>query len=159
MAKNTYLARSRGVSRLYAHLILVTKYRLPTMSPPMKEYLVELAMELCQKWQCDCLEVNGEADHLHVLFRYAPQMPLSKFINNFKSVTSRKLRAEFDSELRQFYWDWSKGFWNESYSIDSVGFAPLDVLKRYVENQGQERLESLRETQEEALHPDSHSIE
>lgn len=147
---------------MYAHLILVTKYRLPDgqherlgfpqatcppMSPQMKEYLVELAKELCQKWQCECIEVNGEADHIHVLFRYAPQMHLSKFINNFKSITSRKIRAKFDSELRQFYWDWSKGFWNESYSIDSVGFAPLDVLKQYVENQGQERLGSLRETQ------------
>ena len=156
MPKNNYIARSRGVSRLYAHLILVTKYRLPTMSEEMKTYLQKIAQDLCQKWQCECLEVNGEEDHLHLLFRYAPQMQLSKFINNFKSVSSRKVRAKFDQELRQFYWDWSKGFWNESYSIDSVGFAPLEVLKRYVQNQGQEKLNALRQTQE-ALHPDPHS--
>ena len=66
------------------------------------------------------------------------------------------MRAKFDTELRRFYWDWSKGFWNDSYSIDSVGFAPLEVLKQYVQNQGQEKLETLRQTQQ-ALHPDPHS--
>ena len=156
MPKNNYIARSRGVSSLYAHLILVTKYRLPTMSEEMMTYLQEIAHDLCQKWQCECLEVHGEEDHLHLLFRYAPQMQLSKFINNFKSVSSRKVRVKFEQELRRFYWDWSKGFWNESYSIDSVGFAPLEVLKRYVHNQGQEKLNALRQTQE-ALHPDPHS--
>lgn len=85
-------------------------------------------------------------------------MQLSKFINNLKAVTSRKIRSEYDEYLRQFYWDWSKGFWSESYSIDSVGFAPLDVLKKYVENQGKESLGSLRHTQQ-ALHPDSHSVD
>ena len=49
MPKNNYIARSRGVSRLYAHLILVTKYRLPTMSDEMRTYLQEIAAELCQK--------------------------------------------------------------------------------------------------------------
>ncbi|MGL5939252.1 MAG: transposase [Waterburya sp.] len=65
-------------------------------------------------------------------------MQLSKFINNFKSVSSRKVRKHFEEELRQFYWDWSKGFWSDGYSIDSVGFAPLEVLKKYVQNQGQD---------------------
>ncbi len=169
MSKNNYIARSRGVSRLYAHLILVTKYRLPTMSDEMKAFLQEIAKELCQKWQCECIEVNGEEDHLHLLFRYAPQLQLSKFVNNFKSVSSRKMRAKFDKELRRFYWDWSKGFWNDSYSIDSVGFAsprclgspqafmtdaPLEVLKQYVQNQGKEKLNALRQTQQ-ALHEGS----
>lgn len=121
MSHSKYLARSRGVSRLYAHLVLVTKYRLDTMSPKMIEYLQQVSVEMCQKWQAECIEVNGEENHLHVVFRYAPQMQLSKFINNFKSVSSRKVRKEFEAELRKFYWDWSKGFWSDGYSIDSVG--------------------------------------
>ena len=136
MSNSKYLPRSRGVSRLYAHLVLGTKYRLDTMSPKMISYLQQLSVDLCQKWQCECIEVNGEENHLHVVFRYAPQMQLSKFINNFKSVSSRKVRKEFEVELRQFYWDWNKGFWSDGYSIDSVGFAPLEVLKKYVQNQG-----------------------
>ncbi|MGB5632005.1 MAG: IS200/IS605 family transposase, partial [Waterburya sp.] len=105
--------------------------------------LQQLSVELCHKWQCDCIEVNGEEDHLHVIFRYAPQMQLSKFVNNFKAVTSRKIRSEYNDYLRQFYWNWDQGFWSESYSLDSVGFAPLDILKKYVENQGRDCLTTL----------------
>lgn len=144
MNKNTYIARSRGVSRLYGHLILVTKYRLHTMSPEMMQFIQQSSVDLCNKWQCHCIDANGESDHLHLLFRYAPQLQLSKFIGNFKSVSSRKVRQTFDTELREFYWDWTKGFWSDGYAIDSVGFAPLDVLKKYVENQGSERLTTLR---------------
>lgn len=160
MPHSKYLPRSRGVSRLYAHLVLVTKYRLDTMSPKMIEYLQQTSVESCQKWQVECIEVNGEENHLHIVFRYAPQMQLSKFINNFKSVSSRKVRKEFEVELRQFYWDWSKGFWSDGYSIDSVGFAPLEVdadksfLKKYVQNQGQNCSSPLR-SDSQASHPDS----
>ena len=152
MSKTSYIGRSRGVSRLYAHLILVTKYRNNVITPEILFRLQQLSVELCQKWQCDCVDANGEEDHLHVIFRYAPQMQLSKFVNNFKAVTSRKIRSEYDSYLRQFYWDWTKGFWSESYSLDSVGFAPLDILKKYVENQGRDCLTTLRSASQ--LSPD-----
>lgn len=151
--QNKYIARSRGVSRLYGHLILVTKYRLPTMSLEMSQFIQQSSIELCQKWQCECIEANGEEDHLHLLFRYAPQLHLSKFIGNFKSVSSRKVRQNFDVELRKFYWDWTKGFWSDGYAIDSVGFAPLEVLKKYVQDQGKDRLPTLRSVAQ-ASHPD-----
>ncbi len=153
MTKNTHIGRSRGVSRLYGHLILVTKYRLKTMSPEMMQFINQSCVDLCSKWQCECLEANGEEDHLHLLFRYAPQLHLSKFIGNLKSVSSRKVRQNFDSELRRFYWNWDQGFWSDGYAIDSLGFAPLEVLKQYVQNQGKERLTALRSVAQ-ASHPD-----
>jgi putative transposase len=128
--------RSRGVSRLYAHLVLTTKYRRKVITQPMLERMGEIMRDLCEKWQCECLEFNGEPDQVHLVFRYYPQMQLSKFIDNLKSVSSRRIRQEFEEELRKTYWNWGKGFWNESYSIDSCGDAPLDVLRKYVQNQG-----------------------
>lgn len=136
MPRNSYIARSRGVSRLYAHLVLTTKYRYDVIHPKMLQRLKEIVKDLCEKWQCDLIECNGEPNHLHVLFRYAPQMQLSKFIDNLKSVSSRRIRSEFDTELRAVYWKWDRGFWNDSYSIDSCGNAPLPALIKYVENQG-----------------------
>ncbi|MBD2073344.1 IS200/IS605 family transposase [Phormidium sp. FACHB-592] len=136
MPTNRYIARSRGVSRLYAHLVLTTKFRLKVIPPAMLQRLQAIMADLCTKWQCELLECNGEADHLHLVFRYAPQLQLSKFIDNVKSVSSRRVRQEFEVQLREAYWDWEKGFWNESYSIDSCGDAPLAVLRKYVQNQG-----------------------
>lgn len=152
MSKSSYIARSRGVSRLYAHLVLTPKYRRNVISLEMLERLVQIVGDLCTKWQCELIECNGEPDHLHILFRYAPQMQLSKFIDNLKSVSSRRVRSEFEADLRKVYWNWDKGFWNDSYSIDSCGNAPLPVLIRYVENQNKLLL---RSAQSRASHPDS----
>lgn len=151
MPKASYIARSRGVSRLYAHLVLTPKYQCKVITIEMLKRLIAIVGDLCGKWQCELIECNGEPDHLHILFRYAPQLQLSKFIDNLKSVSSRRIRSEFDSELRKVYWNWDKGFWNDSYSIDSCGNAPLPILIRYVENQNNLLL---RSAQSCSSHPD-----
>ena len=128
-----YKPRSRGVSRLYAHLVLSTKYHYKVITPAMLERLKEIVADLCQKWQCELLECNGEPNHLHIVFRYFPQMQLSKFVNNLKSVSSRRIRQEFEAQVDAVYW--KDVFWSESYSIDSCGNAPLEILRKYVQNQ------------------------
>jgi putative transposase len=96
--------------------------------------LKEIVGDLCLKWQCELLEFGGEPDHIHIVFRFFPQIQLSKFVNNLKSVTSRRIREEFPNEVGAVYGG-KKVFWTEAYSLDSCGDAPLDVLRRYVQNQ------------------------
>lgn len=113
------------------------------------ERLKTIMKELCEKWQCEYTEGNGEPDHFHLLFRYYPQLQLSKLIDNVKSVSSRKLNSEYDEHLRKVYpptinpktGKESRVFWNESYAINSVGGAKLDVLIKYVQSQPRELLE------------------
>ncbi len=90
--------------------------------------------DFCEKWNCECIEFNGEADHVHLLFRYYPQMDLSKFVNSLKTTTSRKIRKEFTSELPQVYGR-RHVFWNESYFIASCGGVTVETLKKYVQSQ------------------------
>ena len=87
---------ARGVSKLYAHLVLTVKYRHQIITGGMLERLRQVIQDLCDKWQCECIEVDGEPEHLHLLFRYAPQLQLSKFIGNLKSVSSRRMKQEFN---------------------------------------------------------------
>lgn len=129
-----YKPRSRGVSRLMAHLILTPKYRKNVITQPMLNRLKELTDELCQKWHCELIEFGGEPNHIHIVFRFFPQIQLSKFINNLKSVTSRKIREEFSEEVAAVYGG-KRVFWTEGYSIDSCGDAPLETLVKYVQNQ------------------------
>ena len=136
-----YIARSRGMSSLHGHLVITTKYRHNILTQPMLERLTEVLKGLCVKWQCEFIEGNGEPNHYHLLFRYFPQMQLSKFIGNIKSVSSRKLRAEFPEIVNSKYW--VNVFWNEGYSIDAVGHVKLDILKDYVINQPTELLETV----------------
>jgi putative transposase len=130
--KDDWVSSGRAVSDLKAHLVLTTKYRRKVFTGEKIERLGEIIWELCCKWDCKMIEVNGEQDHIHLLFQYYPQLELPKFIGNVKSVTSRRLRAEFPELAEKFK---KSVLWNESYLIASCGGVTLSQLKNYVESQ------------------------
>ncbi|MEQ9550857.1 MAG: IS200/IS605 family transposase, partial [Coleofasciculus sp. G3-WIS-01] len=137
--KKRYRSSSRSVSDLKAHLVLTTKYRGKCINAALLEQLETSIRGLCEKWGVTVIEFNGEDDYVHLLFSYYPQMQLSKFINNLKTVNSGKVNKEFSEYLAQFFWkkddDSKREFWNDSYAIESVGGANIEVLERYIRGQ------------------------
>lgn len=133
MSMSTLKSYSRGVSSLTAHLVLVTKYRKKVMDAAVLARMTEIVQATCVKWNCEVIEVNGETDHIHLLFGYYPQMQISKFINNLKTVTSRLIRKEFGEQVNSYYRN--TAFWSESYFIASCGGVTIEKLKAYVQSQ------------------------
>ena len=115
------------------HLVLVTKYRKQCFTDEMLDRLQVLCRDLCEKWDVELIEFNGEADHVHLLLGFHPNLMPSKFINNLKTVTSRLIRKEYQSHLAEFYW--KPVLWTRAYCLLSVGGAPLEVLRRYIQDQ------------------------
>jgi putative transposase len=131
--RNDFVSKGRSVSDLKVHLVLTTKYRRKVFNVEMLNRLHEILEELLGKWDCKLIEFNGEADHVHALFQYHPDVALSNLVNNLKSVTSRKLRQEFTDYLAEFYW--KDVFWNGSYFVASCGGVTISTLRQYIENQ------------------------
>lgn len=121
------------VSELHAHLVFVTKYRHPVFSGEHLTRLEEIAREVCLDFDVSLVEFNGESNHVHLLVEYPPKVELSRLVNSIKGVTSRLLRKEF-SALALHYWR-AKTLWSPSYYAGSVGGAPLESVRRYIENQ------------------------
>lgn len=71
-----------AVYRLYYHLVVVTKYRHACITPEIMARLKEIAHDLFNKWGAEVIEMNGESDHVHILFEAPPQVQLSKLVNN-----------------------------------------------------------------------------
>lgn len=131
--KNDFVSKARSVSDLKAHLVLTTKYRHKAITGEMLKRLHVILEDLLVKWDCKLVEFNGEADHVHALFQYHPDLQLSTLVGNIKSTTSRRLRQEFAEHLSRFY---SKNvFWNGSYFIASCGGVTISTLKQYIESQ------------------------
>jgi putative transposase len=120
--------------KLTYHLVVVTKYRHKCISNQMMARLKEITNSLFDKWNCNVIEMNGEEDHIYILFDAPPQINLANTVNSFKTVTSRYIRKEFEEELREFYW--KPYFWSRSYMVLSTGEATIDVIKKYIEEQG-----------------------
>jgi putative transposase len=115
--------------------VLVTKYRRKCFTDEILQYLETVVQDICKKWDVDLIEFGGEADHIHILFAAYPNIDLSKFINNLKTVSSRLTRKKYLDHLSRFYW--KPVLWTRAYCLLSSGGAPVDVIKQYIQNQGQ----------------------
>lgn len=54
----------------------------------------------------------------------------------FKSASSRSLKKKFPI-IRQK--PWKEMFWSQSFCLLSSGGVPIEVIKEYIENQGQKK--------------------
>jgi putative transposase len=77
------------------------------------------------EWDCD-------KDYIHCLIEAHPNSELSKFINAYKSASSRLVKKKY-TELKSYLWEGY--FWSQSFCLISVGGAPLSVLKDYIQSQ------------------------
>lgn len=121
------------VYALTYHLVLVTKYRRRCITEPMLERFRTIAAARCEGWGGRLLELNGEADHVHLLVELPPNLDLSRFVNNLKTTSSRLLRKDFATHLYQVYR--KPVFWSRSYCIITCGGAPLSIIRQYIEQQ------------------------
>ena len=102
----------------------------------MLERLCVIFRETLEKWSCELIEFNGEADHVHLLIETNPTVQLSKLINNLKTVSSRLIRRDFGGYLSRIYR--KPVFWHRSYCLISSGGATIEKLRKYIEEQGSE---------------------
>lgn len=120
--------------KLYYHIIFTVKYRRKAITGEMLSRLEILFADVLEKWRCRLVEFDGEADHVHLLIDAHPAMDLSRLIGNLKTVSARRMRAEYSDHLRLFFW--KPLFWNSAYAVISVGGrAPLETLLEYIQNQ------------------------
>ncbi|HEU0184500.1 MAG TPA: IS200/IS605 family transposase [Blastocatellia bacterium] len=122
------------VFSLQFHLVLVTKYRRKAITKEMLERLWAIFQETLEKWHSELIEFNGEEDHIHLLFRTNPTVQLSKLVNNLKTVSSRLIRRDFRKQINSFYRE--PVFWHRSYCLISAGVATIEILRKYIEEQG-----------------------
>ena len=69
-------------------------------------------------------------DHIHILMEVAPQLGIHKVVKTLKGYTSKVLRQEFPYLRTKM-----PTLWTNSYFVSTVGDAPLEVIKQYIENQ------------------------
>lgn len=124
---------AHSVFFLHYHLILVTKYRKPVFNDEISERARALFEAIAPAYKIEVLEWNYDQDHVHISFKAQPKTELSKFINAYKSASSRVLKKEFPSMKEQL---WQDMFWSRSFCLLSSGGAPIEVIQQYIKEQG-----------------------
>ena|ERR1017187_5271531 len=126
---------SHCVYHLVVHIVLCTKFRRKILSPTISKSLYTAIRIIAKEQQCQVLEINGEADHLHFLLSYPPTVQLSTLISILKAKSAQAILNIYDPF---FYGSHSRTLWSSGYFVCSVGGATIETLKHYIEHQGAE---------------------
>ncbi|HCA94932.1 MAG TPA: IS200/IS605 family transposase [Cyanobacteria bacterium UBA9226] len=112
------------------HVIWCPKYRRKVLINGVDIRLKQILQEVAAEFGATIREMEIMPDHVHVLVEVDPQLGIAKLLRYMKGRSSRLLRQEFP---------WLKSrlptLWTNSYFCATVGGAPLEIVKQYIQNQ------------------------
>ena len=112
------------------HVVWCPKYRRKVLSYFVQKEFKAIIKDICSVRNCEILALELMSDHVHFLVEVDPQYGIHRLIKEIKGKSSRILRQNFP-HLRSRL----PTLWTNSYFVSTVGGAPLNVIKQYVENQ------------------------
>ena len=124
---------NHSVFLLYYHLVLVVKYRRNVFSDQISQYAEDIFVRICSTYNITLEEWKHDKDHVHIMFRAHPNTEISKFINAYKSASSRLIKKDFPEVRRKL---WKEMFWSRSYCLLTTGGSPIETIRKYIEKQG-----------------------
>ena len=95
----------------------------------IEDRLKQIIGDILEEAGGEVIEVEVMPDHVHLLMEVPPTVPMSKLVQKLKGRSSHVLRSEFPHLKRL------PALWSPSWFLSTVGGAPLEVVRRYVENQ------------------------
>ena len=125
---------NHSVFAMYYHLVLVVKYRRKVFDDTISSYAKSVFEKISPSYNISLLEWNHDIDHVHIMFKAQPNSELSKFINAYKSASSRLIKRDFPKIRNKL---WKEQFWSQSFCLLTTGGAPIEVIKKYIETQGE----------------------
>ena len=126
--------KRHAVYKLTYHAVFVIKYRRKVMSEPIIEHMRQYAAHLIgQCYQGRLIELNGEPDHIHILFELPVTAAPSVVVCSLKTQLSKEIRANFWDEIKDKLWN--NIFWSDSYFVTTVSENSLSLVQAYIQNQ------------------------
>ena len=112
------------------HIVIVPKYRRKIIYNQYRKDLQEIIRTLCKYKGVEIIEGHMMPDHVHLLIEVDPQYGINRAVRHIKGSSSHALRSEFPSLKSRL-----PTLWTNSYFVSTVGGAPLEIIKQYIENQ------------------------
>ena len=126
-------SNNHSVFLLHYHLIMCIKYRNKVIDDKISNRLKVIFENIASSYNITLDEWNHDTDHVHILFRGQPNTEISKFINAYKSASSRLIKKEFPHIRRAL---WKEMFWSQSFCLLTTGGATVEIIREYIQSQG-----------------------
>ena len=131
MVAVAYRSTNKAVYSAKYHLIWCPRYRKPVLVGAVAARLAKIIAGVVAEAGGAVIEVEVMPGHVHLLAEVPPTVPLSKVVMLLKGRSSRLLRQE----LPRWRGAQMASLWSPSWFVSTEGGAPLEVVRRDVENQ------------------------
>ena len=125
-----YKSNNNVVYSCKYHVVWCPKYRRKVLVDGVDARLKEIARDVAGEMCFEILEMEVMPDHVHMLVEVNPQLGVHKAVKRIKGRSSHDLREEFPWLKKRL-----PSLWTNSYFVSTVGGAPLEIVKQYIENQ------------------------
>lgn len=119
----------QSLAKLYLHLTFSTKDRYPFIQEEWKEKLYAYIVGILNNIESQSLLVNGNKDHIHILFVLSKNIALAKVVEIIKKESSKWIKSQGYS---------SKFSWQTGYACFSVSSSRIEYTKKYIQNQAEQ---------------------
>jgi putative transposase len=107
------------------HLVFGTKSRLPMITNEIKPDLYAYLGGIVRGLGGIALEINGMADHVHLLVKLKPTILFSDFLRDLKSNSSKWAK---ENGVTKFTWQ-------RRYGAFTVSESQVQTIRNYIRNQ------------------------
>ena len=129
-----HIFKSHNKTLLLYHLVFPAKYRRKVFSQGIEETLVNICIEISERYEIHFLEIGNDEDHVHFLVQSVPKMTVTRMVQIIKSITARGVFAKHPEVKKQL---WGGSLWTSGFYAKTVGqFANEETIRNYVQDQG-----------------------
>ena len=130
-----HIYKRHNKTLLMYHLVFPVKYRKKIITGALSNYIKDVCLEIGDKYEIQFIEIGTDEDHVHFLVQSVPTMAVSSIVRIIKSLTSREVFKKYPEVKKEL---WGGNFWTSGFYANTVGlYGNKEVIKKYVENQGQ----------------------
>ena len=126
--------KSHNKTNLVYHLVCVVKYRKDVLTESVTNTIVNVCMDIQDKYDLQFIEIGTDVNHIHYLIQAAPKYSPTQIVAMIKSLTARTV-FKMNPEVKRKLWGgefWSDGYWMVTVSQNRTE----EIIKEYVHNQG-----------------------
>jgi len=122
-------------TKLKIHLIFVTKYRKKILIGDIERDCTEIIKNELKKMGCTPIAIRSDnGDHVHIMAEIRPTQSISLIVQKVKQFTAYQMWIKYP-ELRKHYW-YRNWFWSSGYFCSTTGETSSEVVKQYINTQG-----------------------
>jgi REP element-mobilizing transposase RayT len=116
---------SHSCVEVYLHVVFATKNRDSLIPAEMESRLHSYIGGIARKRNIDLIRINGMLDHLHLLFKLHPDVPIAVLLKEIKSYSSGWIKKQGFENFA----------WQNGYGAFSCSYGHLQQVIEYIERQ------------------------